>query len=267
MTNVDIRLHHSVEEMGKTAWSGLATYDNPFVSYPFLSALERHHCVGSHSGWNPHFLGAWAGQRLLGAVPMYSKSNSYGEFVFDWSWADAYRQFDGDYYPKLVVAVPYTPATGPRLLVSDEAAKERNEQVADALIGASLDVARQNRVSSLHWLFPVGSEVPLLERMGLLRRIGVQYHWENQGYRDFQDYLDALSSSKRKMVRRERRRVVEQGIEVRRLWGRELSQEQLHTVYKLYAEIYQRKWGYATLTEGFFSELANTMGDQLLVEL
>ncbi len=262
--NPEIRLHHSIEEIGEAAWNGLATHDNPFVSFPFFHALEKHRCVGSHSGWETYFLGAWDGECLLGVVPLYLKSNSYGEFVFDWTWADAYRQFGGNYYPKLVVAVPYTPATGPRLLIKDKAS---SDGVDDTLIQATLDIARQNGISSLHWLFPTESEVSGLERMGLLRRVGVQYHWENPGYRDFQDYLDALSSSKRKMVRRERRRVAEQGVEIRRLWGKELDEEQRQTVYRLYAEIYQRKWGYATLTEGFFNALGDTMGDQLLVVL
>lgn len=262
--SVEIRLHRSLEEIAPDQWAALATDDNPFVSYPFLAALERQHCVGPHAGWEPRFLGAWQSDQLVGAVPLYMKSNSYGEFVFDWSWADAYRQFGGNYYPKLVVAVPYTPATGPRLLLRPEA---DTQSTGLALIRAAIDLARENNLSSLHWLFPVAGELPLLESAGMNRRIGVQYHWNNPGYRDFQDYLDSLTASKRKMVRRERRRVAEQGIEIRRFWGDELDDEQWRTVYALYAEIYQRKWGYATLTEGFFREVGRALGRQTLIFL
>lgn len=262
--DLEIRLHHSLDEIGRQQWERLATGGNPFVGFAFLSALEKHHCVGPHAGWEPCYLGAWQSGRLLGAVPMYLKSNSYGEFVFDWTWADAYRQFGGDYYPKLVVAVPYTPATGPRLLLAHHALAE---QVAAALVQGAIELACNDGLSSLHWLFPLESELPPLQRAGLLTRVGVQYHWGNPGYRDFQDYLDALSAAKRKMVRRERRKVREQGIAVRRLWGRELEEAQWRTVHALYAEIYQRKWGYPTLTEAFFRELGETMGDQILVML
>lgn len=261
---MEIRLHRSLNEITPTQWSGLALHDNPFVSYAFLSALETHHCVGRHAGWEPHFLAAWRETELLGAIPLYLKSNSYGEFVFDWSWADAYRQIGGNYYPKLVVAAPYTPATGPRLLVKPG---ESRESVVTGLIDAAIGLAHDNQLSSLHWLFPDPGEMPLLKRAGLMERIGMQYHWHNPGYRDFQDYLDAMTAAKRKMVRRERRRVIEQGIEIRRLRGSELDDEQWRTVYALYSEIYQRKWGYATLTEDFFRALGDTLGERMVIVL
>lgn len=258
-----ITQHASLAEIPADQWSRLATRDNPFVSYPFLRALENNGCVGAALGWQPCFLGAWEAEQLVGAVPLYLKDNSYGEFVFDWNWADAYRQFGGHYYPKLVVASPYTPATGPRLLLADGAGAE----VGPALIEAAIGEARRRGLSSLHWLFPDAGELPLLEAAGMVRRVGVQYHWHNPGYRDFQDYLDALTAPKRKMVRRERRRVREQGVEVQRRLGRELSDTDWHTVAALYAEIYERKWGYPVFNEGFFRELGRTLGDRLLLVL
>ena len=182
----EIRIHHSLDEFAAHQWDALAAGGNPFVRFAFLSALEKHHCVGPHAGWETYYLGAWSGGQLVGAVPMYLKYNSYGEFVFDWTWADAYRQFAGAYYPKLVVAAPYTPATGPRLLLAQQ---PQAEQVGRTLIQATIELAKSNKLSSLHWLFPLESEMPALEEAGLLTRIGVQYHWANSGYRDFQDYL------------------------------------------------------------------------------
>lgn len=260
---LQIRQHDSVIDIPPTQWSRLTTSGNPFVTHAFLAALERNGCVGASIGWRPCFIGAWAGEALMGAVPLYIKDNSYGEFVFDWNWADAYRQFGGDYYPKLVVAVPYTPASGPRLLLADGA----EDTVARALVDAAITTAEEGGYSSLHWLFPPQEELPLLETAGMLRRVGVQYHWHNPGYRDFQDYLDALTAAKRKMVRRERRRVAEQGVEVRRRYGRELSDAEWRIVHGLYAEIYQRKWGFPTLSEGFFREIGETMGDQIVLML
>ncbi len=260
---LQIKTHSTLAEISREQWSRLATQDNPFVSHAFLSALENNACVGAALGWQPCFLGAWDAGELVGAVPLYVKDNSYGEFVFDWNWADAYRRFGDHYYPKLVVASPYTPATGPRLLLAEGA----EAHVGPALVEAAVREVQQRGYSSLHWLFPVAEELPLLEAAGMLRRVGVQYHWHNPGYRDFQDYLDALTASKRKMVRRERRRVQEQGVEVRRVSGSDLSDAEWRTVAALYAEIYQRKWGFPTLNEGFFHEVGATMGDQVLLLL
>lgn len=260
---LQIRQHSTLAELPAQQWSRFATQGNPFVGHAFLAALERNGCVGEALGWQPCFLGAWENDQLLGAVPMYLKENSYGEFVFDWSWADAYRHFGANYYPKLVVASPYTPATGPRLLLAEAAPVT----VGPALIEAAIAEVQRRGLSSLHWLFPPREELSLLEAAGMLPRVGVQYHWHNPGYRDFQDFLDALTAAKRKMIRRERRRVREQGVEIQRRFGHELSDAEWHTVYALYAEIYQRKWGFPTLTEGFFREVGETMGDQILLVL
>ncbi|KAA3628528.1 MAG: N-acetyltransferase [Proteobacteria bacterium] len=260
---LQIKQHSTITELPAQQWARLLTHDNPFVSHAFLAALEHNGCVGAALGWQPCFLGAWEDGVLFGAVPMYLKENSYGEFVFDWSWADAYRHFGNSYYPKLVVASPYTPATGPRLLLAEDAPATLGRQLIDAAIAE----ARGRGLSSLHWLFPAQDELPLLESAGMLRRVGVQYHWLNPGYRDFQDYLDALTAAKRKMIRRERRKVAEQGVEIERRFGNELSDSEWRVVYALYAEIYQRKWGFPTLNETFFREVGETMGDQVLVVL
>lgn len=263
---VTLKIRHcsSIEQIGAHAWERLATDDNPFVSYAFLRALEANRCVGAHTGWTPRFLAAWQGEKLVGAVPLYLKDNSYGEFVFDWNWADAYRQCCGDYYPKLVVAAPYTPATGPRLLLAPDVGADN---VAEHLIQATLEETSRLGVSSLHWLFTTDAETRRLEGFGLARRMGLQYHWHNPGYRDFEDYLEGMAAAKRKKIRRERRRVGEQGIEIRVRLGSELSGAEWDTVHALYSEIYRRKWGYATLTAGFFREIGQSLGDRVVLVL
>jgi uncharacterized protein len=261
---MEIQLHTSLEGIGATEWNALAGTESPFLRYEFLMALERHGCVGPRHGWLPRHITVRRDGRLVGAVPLYLKDNSYGEFVFDWAWAEAYRRASLPYYPKLVAAVPYTPATGSRLLVAEDAGARR---VADTLIAAALELARELRVSSLHWLFPKEDEVRRLEVHGLMRRTGVQFHWANEGYRDFDDYLDAFSAEKRKKVKRERRRVAEQGIEIEVLPGSALSSRQWAVVAGFYRSTFLRKGGTPTLSQGFFEEIGRTMGENLVLVL
>ncbi len=259
-----LQRHAGVLEIPAEQWSALERRGNPFLSHEFLAALERNGCVGPRLGWRPEFIGAWRGDRLVGALPMYAKDNSYGEFVFDWSWAEACGRLGGRYYPKLVVAVPYTPATGPRILVRERSALA---EVGSSLLERAKAELSRHGWSSLHVLFPEQGELELLESRDLVRRMDVQYHWENRDYRDFDDFLASLSAAKRKMIRRERRRVAEQNITVQVLHGDELDERGIDTVHALYGAIYARKWGYATLTRAFFAEVARTLGRQLVVFL
>jgi len=259
-----IAVHDSIQDLSAAEWNRLGTCDNPFVRYEFLAALERHGCVGESFGWIPQHLAYRDSRgRLLGAVPLYLKDNSYGEFVFDWSWADAYDRAGGRYYPKLVVAAPYTPATGPRLLLADDAPAD----VADRLIDAALDHARRLEVSSLHWLFTDDAQTARLERHGLMRRTGCQFHWHNRGYRDFDDFLAAFTAEKRKKVRRERRRVQESGLAIEVVSGDGASDEQIATAEMFYRTTFDKKWGVATLNLPFFREVAERMGEQLVLLL
>lgn len=243
-------------------WNALAGDDNPFLSHEFLAALERHHCVGAEAGWWPQHLTVEDNGQLLGAVPMYLKNNSYGEFVFDWAWAEAYERARLHYYPKLVAAIPYTPATGPRLLVGDG---PQRETVADRLIEGALDHARSLNVSGLHWLFTHETDTQRLERHGLLRRVGCQYHWTNQGYRDFDDFLCGFSAEKRKKIKRERRQVRESGVTLELLNGHQISDKQWDIFHAFYASTFDEKGGIASLTPGFFKELGRTMPGQTLL--
>jgi len=255
----------TLETIPAAEWDALVEDDNPFARHAFLVALERHGAVGEAFGWWPRYLLARDGGRLVGAVPLYLKDNSYGELVFDWAWAEAYERAGLAYYPKLVAAIPYTPASGRRLLTGNGPGAET---VARGLIDAAVDLARDLGVSSLHWLFTDTRDTALLEAHPQHHlRLGVQFHWHDAGYADFDDYLGALTASKRKKIRQERRRVREQGIELRRLHGDEVSSEQWSLWHRFYTSTFDRKWGHATLSEGFFREIGQTMPRNVLLVL
>lgn len=267
-----LSVSNNLNEVPAAQWNALTGTDIPFLRHEFLSALETHHCVGEVAGWTPQHLLLFDTvndeEKLVGAVPQYLKTNSYGELVFDWAWADAYHRSGRHYYPKLVVAIPYTPATGPRLLISP-AADQKN--VTDALIKHSLEHAKKLQVSSLHWLFPHDKDLKRLKEYGFMPRLACQFHWgnasQNNGYRDFDDYLNRFTSNKRKKIKRERRQVAESGIVISRLHGDELSEKQWQAVHRHYASTFDRHSGYATLSLDFFLELARTMPKQLLIIL
>ncbi len=259
---MELKVFSSINEIGREAWNAVSGTDQPFLRYEFLSALENNRCVGSRFGWLPRHLTAFEGANLVGAIPLYLKENSYGEFVFDWSWAEAYQRAGLAYYPKAVVAVPYTPATGRRILTAGHT--DRN-QVATALIDLAQDWSQSQKLSSLHWLFPDTADTRRLEDRGLLLRLGCQFHWHNQGYRDFDDYLDCFNSRKRKKVRRERRYVQQAGIGIRIVHGHQASDTELAVMHEFYRSTFDKKWGHATLNLGFFREIATTMGEQLVL--
>lgn len=243
-------------------WNRLAGVDYPFMRHEFLAALEHADCVGQAYGWLPrHAVVEDPQGRLLGAVPLYLKFNSYGEFVFDWSWADAYERAGGRYYPKLVVAAPYTPASGPRLLTAVDAPPTTRA----TLIEGVQTLARDLQVSSVHWLFPDRRDQAELEQAGLMRRMGVQYHWHNADYDSFEHFLAQLTSAKRKKIKRERRRVKEAELRLETVHGHEATAEQLAAAEYFYRSTFDKKWGTATLNLAFFSEVARTMGDQLVL--
>lgn len=258
------RVCESIDALPASAWDALETGRNPFLSHAFLAALERHDCVGPRFGWYPRHLVCEDQQGgLIGALPLYLKDNSYGEFVFDWSWADAYARAGVPYYPKLVAAIPYTPATGPRLL----SAAGRHGEVGAALADAALEQARRLGVSGLHCLFTTPQDEEPLAARGLLRRVGCQFHWHNAGYRDFADFLDGFRAERRKKVRRERRRVAEAGIALRVLHGGEVSEREWALFHRLYEDTFHRHGGPPTLSAGFFTEIGRSLGPQVVLIL
>ena len=246
-----------IEHVDATDWNRVAGDENPFVRHEFLYAMERSGCACDATGWSPHHVVLYRGEELLGAVPMYAKSHSYGEFVFDWGWADAYSRAGLEYYPKLVVGVPFTPAAGPRLLFDRAGA---DESVPDMLAAAAVEFTRRVELSSLHWLFTLEDDTAVLSRHDHLLREGCQFHWSNPGYRDFQDYLDGLTSKRRKAIKRERREAARAPVDIEVLHGKDVTEDQWRAYHRLYSSTYDRKFGYPSLTEAFFMEIGETMG-------
>jgi predicted N-acyltransferase len=259
-SDLTIRLCGSVGSVPAQAWDALAGSGNPFVSHAFLAALEDSGSVGPGTGWTPAPLLLEDGDgRLLGALPAYAKSHSQGEYVFDHSWADAWERAGGRYYPKLQVAAPFTPATGPRLLLSDPA-------YAAPLLRAAESLCRGNQFSSAHATFVEPAQVPLFERQGWLARSDIQFHWLNRGYATFDAFLAALSSRKRKAIRKERA-AAREGITIRALTGREIRPEHWDAFWQFYQDTGSRKWGQPYLTRAAFDLFGERMGDSVLLVL
>ena len=254
---MELRHHNGIEEIDALAWDRLGPAGNPFVGHEFLSAMEESGSATTETGWQPLHVTLHDGGRAVAAAPLYGKSHSYGEYVFDHGWADGYRRAGGRYYPKLQVAVPFTPVPGPRLL----GAPAYRGALAEALV----ETTRQFGVSSLHVTFCGEAEAAALERAGCLRRRGIQYHWSNRGYGSFDDFLDTLRSAKRKMIRRERREVEESGLEIATLHGPDLTREALAEFHPFYAATVDKRWGNAYLTERFFAMLAERMADRVVL--
>lgn len=237
--------------------------DNPFVSHAFLSALEESASATPRTGWAPqHLLAETRKGELLGAVPCYLKSHSRGEYVFDHGWADAYERAGGSYYPKLQVSVPFTPATGPRLLVkpSPQAAAVR-----DTLAAGLIALCGERHASSVHVTFLPKPDWDLLATKGFLKRTDQQFHWQNQDYASFEEFLSALASRKRKAIRRERREAAETGITVHHLTGRDLTEAAWDDFFAFYMETGSRKWGRPYLTRKFYSLIGGSMADRILL--
>jgi uncharacterized protein len=253
----------SLGEIEAPQWNAMVDADYPFLRHEFLHGLELHSCL-AEQGWVTNHVIAHEGGRLIGAMPLYLRDNSWGEFVFDHTWAQAYERAGGRYYPKLVCAIPFTPVTGPRLLF---AADRDPGPVASALLRHAVELMRQRGLSSLHCLFPPPAQLEWMRAEGGLRRGGCQYHWHNQGYRDFQDFLDALDSKHRKQLRRERRDVSDAGVEIEVLNGAAISDEQWQVFHQFYCDTFARKWGEPRLTTAFFRSLSRTLPDATLLFL
>jgi uncharacterized protein len=236
---------------------------NPFVCHAFLSSIEASNSVGARSGWQPrHLLAEDASGALLGAAPCYVKTHSRGEYVFDHGWAEAFERAGGDYYPKLQVAVPFTPVTGPRLLVRPS---PFDDAVRGALADALAEITTDSDLSSAHVTFLTEHEWRLLGDRGFLQRTDQQFHWNNAGYANFDEFLAALSSRKRKTIRRERKEALAPGIEVRWLSGSDLTESVWDAFFAFYMDTGSRKWGRPYLTREFFSIVGEKMRDRILL--
>ena len=242
-------------------WDRLAGSANPFVSHAFLAALESGGAVGGDSGWDPfHIIVRDGNGRLAAAMPLYVKHHSYGEYVFDHSWANAFERAGGRYYPKLLSAIPFTPVTGPRLLAQDV-----STALKCALADAVLALVDQYQISSAHINFVAPSDAQLLQQQGWLVRQGLQFHWHNANYADFDAFLASLSSRKRKNIRKERAGVMAAGVTMRQLTGDAISADHIDAFYRFYLSTIDRKWGGAYLTLPVFQQLRETMADKMLL--
>jgi len=217
-------------------WDRLNRANYPFLRHGFLAALESHGAVAPQTGWQPHHLALYDGHTLVAAAPAYLKGHSWGEFVFDFAWADAYERHGGAYYPKLVVAIPFTPATGPRIL--HDPALTRHEAMA-SLAREARGATERMGLSSAHWLFPTADDAGHLSEAGYSIRHGCQFHWYNRGYRDFEDFLSTLTSKKRKNIRRERRRIHEAGLALRIVHGDEAEPALWDALYRFYRTTFE----------------------------
>jgi uncharacterized protein len=258
---METRILDSLSEVSPGQWDALAAVNGtaqPFLRHAFLSALTDSGSACPQTGWHPRHLTLWQGDSLVGAMPLYAKDHSYGEFVFDWSWAEAYQRHGLAYYPKLLANVPFTPVPGPRLLARDEASRKR-------LLQSALAYARDSGMSSLHILFPTPADAALMSEAGMMIRKGVQFHWSNCGFRDFEDYLAALTRDKRKKIRQERRRVALAGVSLRRLTGSALSEEDWSFFHRCYRLTYEVRGRQPYLKLDFFRRIGRMMPDNILL--
>ena len=262
-----IKVFPDIREIGQSCWDKCAapkgsTFD-PFTSYSFLRALEESKSACSESGWSPCHLGLESSSgELLGIVPSYLKSHSQGEYVFDYAWADAFERAGGRYYPKLQISIPFTPATGRRLLVSDRVdSKGLETELAQGL----LTLADRLKASSVHLTFLEKEQWQGLSKLGFLQRTHSQFHWENRDYRSFSEFLDSLASKKRKNIKRERKGAIDSGVVIDRITGKEILESHWDAFYKFYLDTANRKWGSAYLTREFFSMVGETMPEHILL--
>jgi len=254
----------SLREVGADEWNRIAG-DSPFLRHEFLVALEHSGCVGPATAWQPSYLALRdGGDKLIAALPLYLKYDSRGEFVFDWSWADAYDRAGLDYYPKLVCAIPFTPATGARFLLDPSL---RAEPLVRRLLSGARRVAGEAGASSIHVLFPSEAEKDWLDSDGFLSRKSCQFHWHNEGYRDFDDFLGRFSSAKRKKARRERRRIAEANISFEQLRGDEPSADDWDAIFDFYSRTFMRRGRPPYLNRAMFDEISRTMPENLVIML
>lgn len=250
---------HGLDQISPADWQVVAS-SHPMLDYHFLRAFELSMAVGEQTGWMPYHLVAFAGERLLAAAPCYIKTHSYGEYVFDWSWADAYEQAGGQYYPKLICAIPFSPVTGPRLLIHPDYVETK--LLTDAMLANMQAFCQAHGLSGVHILFPDDHSAKEAEDAGWLRRNGVQFRWENHGYPDWETFLSTLNRDKRKKIRQERLKVIMQGVTCREVSGLDVSEAELDLFYQCYCHTYHRHGSKPYLPKAFFEQISRAMPEQ-----
>jgi predicted N-acyltransferase len=256
-----------IQDVDREMWRTLEPPEFPFFDFEFLHALEHSGSIGRRSGWSPAYLVYREGERVLGALCLYLKADSYGEYIFDWEWARAYQQYGLSYYPKLVAAVPFTPATGPKLLLHRNVDVTSRARVTNALLEAAEDLGTEYRVSSSHALFLPEHELDEFTNRGFAVRHSLQFHWRNRGYKTFSDYLEALSGKRRRQISRERRQLEGEGLKIVHLTGDALLPEHAALMHNFYLSTLDGKWGVPYLNRAFFDEVFRTMKDRTMLIL
>ena len=257
MEETKITIADSLAEIKSSDWDGLAR-KNPTASYDFLRAMEVSNCVGDGTGWYPAHIFAHQGNKLIGALPLYIKSHSYGEYVFDWAWADAYQRSGLDYYPKLLCAIPFTPVGGPRLLTDDEHTK-------DLLIKSAIQFAETNEFSSFHCLYPAEDEKSSWAQHSMLKRKSFQFHWTNKGYITFDEFLSSMNHRKRKKIRQEREKLRNLGISLETVKGSQASDTEWSFFFKCYQQTYLERGSTPYLNQKFFDSIRSSIGEHILL--
>lgn len=278
MAKLALKFVDSIEEIGCDQWNGLTGTENPFTRYEFLHALEKTGCTTARTGWTPFHVVVYQAsdedhretdpppKEPLAIMPLYLKDNSWGEYVFDWSWANAYQSHGLNYYPKFVTAVPFTPSVGQRVFTADSmTGADESGRINKIIVEAVKRKAEAQSVSSWHVLFPTELESEELAQLGMLSRVGTQFQWTNRGYRDFEDFLSVLNSRKRKSIRKERKRVQDSGITFLRTEGGDISPERWEEFYGYYQSTYLMRGQQGYLSLEFFKQLGRTMPEQLIL--
>lgn len=259
---VDSLSNISISEWNKCAQSNNKEL-NPFISHQFLSSLEESHSVSEQTGFKPlHIIIKDKSDKLIGCCPLYLKSHSYGEYIFDWNWAQAYENAGGKYYPKLLCGVPFTPVTSPRFLIKN---KKESHKITEQLLTSMKKLVNDLGVSSLHITFPKKEELQIAEKLGFLTRVSQQFHWKNNNYDNFNDFLSELSSRKRKNIKKERKLANSLDIDFLTLTGNDIKKEHWDAFYQFYLNTIDKKWGTAYLNRSFFEILSNKIPEKIVL--
>ncbi len=256
-----IKVHKTINEIDKESWNNLIGKNNPFIEYEFFKALEISNSIGEKSGWLCNYLALYEQKKLVGVIPLFTKYNSYGEYIFDWSWASAYSQNGLDYYPKFTVAVPFTPATGKRIFIHPD---YDFKEIADQLVDCLFSFAKSINVSSIHWLFTEKEEMDYLITKGFMSRYTHQFHWKNYDYNSFDDFLAEFTSKKRNQIKRERKQAKE-GITIEIVSGNDLKPLHWQAMYNLYISTTYKKWATDYLTKEFFEYIAKNFYENAVI--
>ena len=263
-TNRDFKIstYDSIRHIDKAKYNSIVDNENPFLEYEFLEALEKSGCIGVNTGWVPKYLILSVRERIIGAITFYVKYDSYGEFIFDWEWAQAYQNAGLSYYPKIVVAIPFTPANGFRILIDPSYSFDK---LAKFMVEFLIEYSKEKQISSIHFLYLTGREQNFLETLGFITRKTHQYHWNNKQYKCFDDFLHDLRSNRKKQIRKERRLLLDQGLDIKIFEKEEIKREHIDAMWEFYLNTMDRKWGRPYLNKRFFELIYENFKHRLVM--